>query len=288
MKLFLALLTNHKIDKLKRLVKSVQLQYHENTIQVEPIIVVNTLNDDYYEEVKEANFPFKVIRTESNGKPGKGKNSCYELFHQSDCDFISIIDGDDFLYPTFLRSLANHINHYPDLDVLCRIPLDYVTKHEANAGHRFKVGEYHGSVWGTSLFPVSREYQPKKGEWVDTQFPIFNLRFIAQSKAGSIERMHEDIGNGEDHLYGIQLLKQHIDGKIRFYRSASSDFLVVDRTLDDNIQVRFPQQHEYPEMKKRMLNYVHPNRSSFDELPCIFKNLELNQFEKEEYIVKIF
>ena len=137
MKLFLALLTNHKLDKLKRLVKSVQLQYHENTIQVEPIIVVNTLNNDYYEEVKEANFPFKVVRTESNGKPGRGKNSCYELFHQSDCDFISIIDGDDFLYPTFLRSLANHINHYPDLDVLCRIPLDCVLTYDPECGHRF-------------------------------------------------------------------------------------------------------------------------------------------------------
>lgn len=288
MKLFLALLTNHKLDKLKRLVKSVQLQYHENTIHVEPIIVVNTLNDDYYEEVKEANFPFKVVRTESNGKPGKGKNSCYELFHQSDCDFISIIDGDDFLYPTFLRSLANHINHYPDLDVLCRIPLDYVAKRESSGGYRFRVGDYYASVWGTSVFPASDEYSPGKGEWVDTEFPIFKLRFIAQSKAGSIERMHEDLGNGEDHLYGIQLLKQHIDGKVRFYRSASSDFLVVDRTLDDNIQVRFPQQSEYPEMKKRMLTYVQVNRSSFDELPCIFKRLEMNQYEKEEYITKIF
>lgn len=288
MKLFLALLTNHKLDKLKRLVKSVQLQYHENTIQVEPIIVVNTLNDDYYEEVKEANFPFKVVRTESNGKPGRGKNSCYELFHQSDCDFISIIDGDDFLYPTFLRSLANHINHYPDLDVLCRIPLDCVLTYDPGCGHRFQVGDYLGAVWGTSNFEASKSYQPSRGEWVDQDYPVFELRFIAQSKAGSVERMHEDIGNGEDHLYGIQLLKQHIEGKIRFYRSASSDFLVVDKTLEDNIQSRFPAETEYPEMKKRMLTYVHANRSSFDELPCIFKDLEMNQFEKEEYIVKIF
>jgi cellulose synthase/poly-beta-1,6-N-acetylglucosamine synthase-like glycosyltransferase len=141
MKLFLALLTNHKLDKLKRLVRTVELQYPEESIELKPVIVVNTLNDEYYQEVLDANLPFEVVRTESNGKPGKGKNSCMDLFLQSDCDFMTQVDGDDFLYPTFLRSIANHVNHYPDIDVLGRIPLDYLSAREINGGYRFMADE---------------------------------------------------------------------------------------------------------------------------------------------------
>ena len=74
-KILLMLLTNHKLGKLKRLVKAVESITPDELIEIKPVIVVNTLNYDYYNEVKNAGFSFDVIRTESNGKPGKGKNS---------------------------------------------------------------------------------------------------------------------------------------------------------------------------------------------------------------------
>ena len=72
-KILLCLLTHHRIDKLKRLVKSVEGLYPDPSIEIEPVIVVNTLNDEHWEAVLKEKFPFKVVRTESNGKPGKGK-----------------------------------------------------------------------------------------------------------------------------------------------------------------------------------------------------------------------
>ena len=117
-KILLMLLTNHKLDKLTRLVKAVENLIPEDSIEIKTVIVVNTLNDNYYDEVKNAGFSFNVVRTESNGKPGKGKNTCRDLFLNSDADFMSQVDGDDWLYPTWAKSMAQHINHYPNMDAL--------------------------------------------------------------------------------------------------------------------------------------------------------------------------
>jgi len=289
MKLFLALLTNHKIDKLKRLVRSVELQYPEETIELNPVIVVNTLDDDYYQEVLNANLPFKVVRTESNGKPGKGKNSCLDLFLQSDCDFISQIDGDDFLYPTFLRSIANHVNHYPNIDVLGRIPLDCITRHKINAGYNFIPDEnLYATVWGISLCSFGERY-PSRADWLGEGFPSFCIRFMLQSRKSAEFKMHEDIGVREDHVYGVQLLAEHIKGNISFYLTASSDFSIIDKSLEDNIQSKFQENEELLKiLKSKMLSYVSEHRSSFDELPLIFKDLLITQFEKEAFVKKIF
>ena len=71
------------------------------------IIVVNTLNNDYYNLVMEKfKGDIEVIRTESNGKPGKGHNSLLELFkNKIEFDYLIPIDGDDFLYPFALKRL---------------------------------------------------------------------------------------------------------------------------------------------------------------------------------------
>ena len=84
MKLMLTLLTSNDLHGLKRLVCNVKYELINNGFfDLYPIIVVNTLSEDYYQEVLAEKFPFPVIRTESNGKPGKGKNSCFNIFLDS-------------------------------------------------------------------------------------------------------------------------------------------------------------------------------------------------------------
>ena len=57
-KILVCLLTHHRLDKLTRLVKSVEGLEECDNVVIEPVIVVNTLNDEYYTEVINANFPF--------------------------------------------------------------------------------------------------------------------------------------------------------------------------------------------------------------------------------------
>ena len=249
-KILLTLLTNHKLDKLTRLVKSVEGFIPDDSIEIKTVIVVNTLNDDYYNEVKNAGFSFDIVRTESNGKPGKGKNSCRDLFLKSDADFMSQVDGDDWLYPTWTKSMAQHIHHYPNIDALGLLPVDYVTTYR-RGGHEFMVGpndEFHAGVWGGSLFK-RLDHGPGEGHWVNEAHPMNFDRIILQSKLSAEIKMNEDIPNGEDHLYSIQLLKQHQDRKIRYFITMSSDFYISDSTLDDNIQHVFPFEPHIQTMK---------------------------------------
>ena len=215
-KILLCLLSHHRIDKLKRLVNSVKQIEEDPLIELEPIIVINTLNDSYYQEVLNEGFSFSVVRTESNGKPGTGKNSCRELFLGSDADFLSQVDGDDWLYPTWSKSMSQHLFQYPNIDVLGLIPVDLVDHHN-RGGHSFKCGpnnEYTGGVWGISL--VKRPaHGAGEGDWVKHRKPNSFDRIILQSKLSAIYKMSEDIPNGEDHAYSIQLLSLHQKRKIR-------------------------------------------------------------------------
>tara|TARA_R100000900_G_scaffold46050_2_gene36927 strand:- start:62 stop:958 length:897 start_codon:yes stop_codon:yes gene_type:complete len=288
-KILVCLLTHHRIDKLKRLVKSVENLEPHPLIEIEPVIIVNTLNDEYYEEVLKTNLPFKVIRTESNGKPGKGKNSCRKVFLESDADFMSQIDGDDWLYPTFARSIGQHIEHYPNLDVVGLHPLDIVD-HIQRGGHHFRVGDndqYWGCVWGISLCKRP-DHGPGEGHWVNVDYPTNYDRVLLQSRLSAVEMMNEDIPNGEDHLYSIQLLKLHQERKIRYFITMCSDLYVTDTTLENSIQLEYPFAPHAKTMKDAMLNIVDSRRSSQDELPVIFNELLIFQQDKEVFIKESF
>jgi len=289
MKLLITLLTHHNLPALKRLVKSAEDQYPESYLEVETVIVVNTLSDEYYQSVLDENFSFKVIRTESNGKPGKGKNSCRDLFLKGDADFVAQIDGDDLLYPTFLKSIAQHVKHYPNLDVLGTIPVDLVST-DKPGGYNFRCGindEYWGGVWGVSLIKRP-DHGVGQGGWVDTVNPHSYDFILLQSKRSAVIRMDEDLPNGEDHLYSIQLLAEHQKRNLRYFITMSSDFQVIDQTMTNTIQHQFPFGNYAEEMKTKMLQHVNPWRSSQDELPMIFNELLISQEEKAVIIKKIF
>ena len=291
-KLCLTLLTHHRLDKLKRLVKSVDNLIPHESIEISDLyIVVNTLDEDYHREVMDEFFGgYTFIRTESNGKPGKGNNSCRDLFLKTDADYLCQLDGDHWLYPTFLISIAEHLEHYPDLDVLGQYPCDIITPYENTVGHRFTVGDkdqYHGAVWGTSMIKMS-DHGPGKGHWVDHNHPTNFDRLILQSKRSAQFRMDEDLPNGEDHLYCVQLLKEHQERRLRYFITLSSDLYVCDSTVDNSIQKEFPFYKYVDEMKNKMFKYVDVNRSSQQELPVIFKPLHLTQEQKEVYIKETF
>ena len=181
--------------------------------------------------------------------------------------------------------MANHIEQYPNLDALGLHPLD-VVDHDQRGGHHFTVGEenqYWGCVWGLSLCKREK-HGPGEGHWVNHDHPANFDRVLLQSRLSAVEKMDEEIPNGEDHLYSIQLLKLHQERKIRYFITMSSDMYISDNTLNDNIQNMHPFAPHVETMKNAMLTYVHPSRSSQEELPVIFNDLLLTQDNKREFI----
>jgi len=80
----------------------------------EIMIIVNTLNEEFYQDVMyefgKNNYTKlrKIIRTESNGFPGKGHNSVLNIFYKDyRYDNLIMLDGDDFLFPNAIQRINN-------------------------------------------------------------------------------------------------------------------------------------------------------------------------------------
>jgi len=286
MKIMLCILTSSCTTRLARLVNNLKEIRPVKGVTLSPVIVVNCLKDSYFQEVLKLEIPLPVVRTESNGKPGKGKNSCLDLFLSSDCDFISQIDGDDILYPTYLESLADHIKRVPNIDVLGTIPIDVLDRDPNIKGHLISLNKgFYAGVWGISLVPAHNGTAgPGEAKMFSEDLPNSVDFIILQSKKSALIKMDENIAVGEDHLYSYQLLAEHQKGNLSYYHTMSSDLFLVDKTTEVSVQKTFPQIYSVDELKEKTLKYVKRERSSLLELPIIYKDLLLDQYSKEKWI----
>jgi hypothetical protein len=112
------LLTSGGLEYLKEAVKSI-LHQKDTHIDYTVVIIVNTLSDEYYKEVLSYFTLIKVVRTLSNGRPGKGHNSVLDYFKNNpQYDYLIPIDGDDFLYPYALTYIEQYITASRPADIL--------------------------------------------------------------------------------------------------------------------------------------------------------------------------
>ena len=110
--------SNEKLLKLSYL--SALNQTHHN-IDYNIIIIVNSINPTYFNSVKKEfdDIDVEIIETLSNGKPGMGHNSVINLFkNRLQYDYMLLLDGDDFLYPSALEQLTKCFDIEPHIDML--------------------------------------------------------------------------------------------------------------------------------------------------------------------------
>jgi glycosyltransferase involved in cell wall biosynthesis len=96
----------------------------KNFDDYEIYIIVNTKNEVFYQDVmREYNYHTysklkKIVRTESNGYPGKGHNSVLSIFHKDNrYENLVMLDGDDFLFPYALERI-NNVKNATQCDVI--------------------------------------------------------------------------------------------------------------------------------------------------------------------------
>jgi len=121
-KKFLITLLSSSNSKLLKLCYNTIINQYKHNLNYTIVIIVNTLNTEYYKEVcdefKDINV--EIIETDSNGKPGMGHNSLFEVFKiKTMYDYLISIDGDDFLYPYALHQLSKCFLIENDVDVVC-------------------------------------------------------------------------------------------------------------------------------------------------------------------------
>lgn len=95
---------------------------------------VNSIRKGYYEEIVEImkEYPnVTVVQTESNGYPGKGHNSCLEIFRQHpEYDYLAYIDGDDLFFPVAFQQYQKLLKKRPELDIAHLMINDNITVRE--------------------------------------------------------------------------------------------------------------------------------------------------------------
>ena len=131
-KYLLTILCSSNLELLKISFESAANQFNYDNYDI--FIVINTLNEDFYKEVlnyyKENTHKKlkKIIRSESNGKPGKGHNSLLDIFKsEPEYEYLLILDGDDFYYPCALERI-NFINESFKLDMFFLTANTKITK----------------------------------------------------------------------------------------------------------------------------------------------------------------
>jgi hypothetical protein len=120
-KILVSILTSSNAKLCKLTYNSILTQNeHELNYTVE--IVVNSLKVDYYMEVEQEfiGINIKIVKTQSNGFPGKGHNSVLKRFQtQSEYDYCMLIDGDDFYLNNAFSRISHYLNYKPDVLFLC-------------------------------------------------------------------------------------------------------------------------------------------------------------------------
>jgi hypothetical protein len=119
-KFIITLLSSNNSELLKLSYNSILNQINHN-IDYTIILIINSLDKDYYNDVKKEfqNIDIDIIETKSNGKPGMGHNSCLNYFYKNKIyDYLIMIDGDDLVYPTFLSQISKAFEYKNNLDIL--------------------------------------------------------------------------------------------------------------------------------------------------------------------------
>ena len=119
-KFLLCILTSSNEKLLKVSYNSALNQLNHN-LDYTIVIVVNSLNELYYNDIcnEFKNIDVEIIQTQSNGKPGMGHNSVINLFkNRIQYQYMLLLDGDDFLYPSALEQLTKCFNKKNNIDML--------------------------------------------------------------------------------------------------------------------------------------------------------------------------
>lgn len=277
----LVVLTHHDLRRLERAILSA-LRQRPASIDVRVLVVVNTQDAAYATAATELcrKLDVAAIVTDSNGLPGRGKNACLDAFLASPCNYLCQLDGDDWLYPTWAQSVADHLHRAPALGVVGLLPVDCVGR---SVGYTWTLADGNSaSVWTTStIYPWQTAGPGMDNLW--TEWPICPamVRLISRPVAERW-RFDEELAVNEDYLMLLRYLAAHIAGDIEAWISMSSDWMVIDLLTPDSVtDVHF---HDHDGFRALARQAIDPARSSVAELPVIYPPMLQTGEDKRSWI----
>ena len=270
-KILVTILTSSKIDFLKECYRSVKNQEISN-INYKIVIIVNTLNDDYYIEVMNNINDCKIIRTESNGYPGKGHNSCIQYFKDNkEYDYLIPIDGDDFVYPFFFKNIENYIDYPYNPDVLFLPFSDTITN--IYPGNKLHIPhKYCYYTFNLESLELMNNVFEKKSPF---KFPLENVNtpgrlILLSKKILDLDiRYQENLKWYDDLLIFLQIFEYHTiyPNKFKIFFLEDYHLHIYNRINEDSVSNNFEKEGE------KLKNYITENKYFKEEIKNKFLSI---------------
>lgn len=205
-------------EKLLKITYNSALNQKNHNFNYNIIINVNSLNENYYNDViKEfENIDVEIIKTKSNGKPGMGHNSCIELFKiRKNYDYMILLDGDDFLYPYALNQLNKCFQIEEHIDILMLKSTDKLKYIEDDNYDIFDVNLNNNFVISTKtyveykLYPWNKEHINLSNFYKNSLCTPFRLFLLNKNIFNYIEDKlyHEECELFDDYLTFLKFVR---------------------------------------------------------------------------------
>ena len=212
-------------------------------------IIVNSLNKDYIKSIQQTfkNIKVKITETQSNGHSGFGKNTVFDYFrnHKNQYDYLFLIDGDDFLYPTAFKQFEQVLSMNPDIvglqssDTLIT-SLDYrakdfieETKNESEFLHLIE-DPYYLHSWNDLQINMSKQFPKDIYSEIHKQYPPDRTLFLSHRILNNEKDLGfpKDMSVYDDYVFCFMLYQRAIKKEYSYAHFSSSYCYVYDRIND--------------------------------------------------------
>ena len=222
--------------------------------RTETTVVINTTLDWYRDDAMNWCKKNKIdyVVTESNGYPGRGKNSLLDHFLNSKYEYMVQIDGDDFMQPhgvNLYRAVAQSDNPPDGVQIVHGLTWHGGRKHMDelflrnpwNESYRNKIPSiakqfphlrpklmdiYHNAEKYRKLHLKHRRHNEKWNYPLDVNDEMECPRLIFWSrKLASLVRFREDLMIGEDTLVNMQIRDKAYKGEIKLQKVVDKDHI---------------------------------------------------------------
>ena len=270
-KVLIIVLTSNKLKLLDRCIKSIDDQFPVK-FTFDKIIDVNTVNDNYYNQVVESyqdNKEWKIIRTESNSLPGKGHNSQYNIFKEyKEYEYMIPIDGDDLFYPCAFQILEKSLIKKPD--ILHLMLNDYVGFNNKKKIKNIKL---------TGNFKLYSSLNIEKNWWeimpIKNPFkvPIQNCKTPSRIILVSRNifnttipiKYSENMKLYDDYICFLGIYEASIRNEINIYSISNSYIYHYNATNDDSVSIKFNDpENENKIFKKESIKFKKVCQTNWD------------------------
>lgn len=301
-KVCICIATHSGVHYLNRCIQSIFDQYPVKSFTYDIIVIVNSLNQNYYDDVKKniIHKSIEIIETNSNGYPGKAHNSNMNIFRKrKEYDYMFMIDHDDIFYPCAFQLFERCIQQ--NIDVLHLMINDIITYREIpkllklNASGNIKIY--------SALHYEKNWWKLKKDVMNPYKYPIHKCKtpsrilIVSRKAINELElKYNEHVKLFDDYQVILELIHhQYTKNKLNIKGTSNTFLYAYDSINDTSATKRFSPDYFKQEHKQflRMANkYRNVLEHQWDETKWNYIEIGIPQnfsiIDKSKYISKMF